>query len=346
MTKLTYIHGIPVDEFADRGKQVPKADYINFQTLTEGEMKLVLAMQQADILKSFYPEIKDYRLASDAFRNALYTGIHGPEGDKLSGAANEFVRRIISDARLRRGPAAKHILGRESTLSGPDQPVIDNPLVACGVPPPKTLGLFNNKKIKAWEECVDQNRYQTLLNNKLESSSHHILYNFEKNPNQSPATVATKSVLHKTVIYKWAEITGLSADNIELWVRNGVMRGNAKGGLDPLQPENSIEVLKNVVPIKYANGLGIDPVTIKLLTELITLIIAAAAATKGLIDSLKAKDAIRFQSSVGDIGLPPFGPQESDWLTNGGKTIQQQSIVSSNLLIPVAGAAAAYFLFK
>jgi len=63
--------------------------------------------------------------------------------------------------------------------------------------------------------------------------------------------------------------------------------------------------------------------------------------------SLKAKDQLRFQSSLSDMGLPPFGPEEGDWITDGqGQTAQQQGIFSSNLLIPAAGAAAAYLIFS
>lgn len=354
MTKLTYIHGlpgpgyVPANEFADRARQVPKKGYINFSTLTEGELKLALALEQAEMLASFYPENKEYRGIVDTLRDALYLGVHGPAGQRSADTANVYARRIIALARTQPGPAAKLITDRESTLKGPNDPIYKNPLQECGQPPGKILGVFNTKKQKAWETCMDQIGYQNLLNKKLEDSAHHILYNFEKNPNNAPNSVAAKKVLHATAIYKWSEITGISADNIELWVRNGVMRGNTKQGLDPMQPEGSIELMRNAIPEKYATGVGvIDPVTLAALTKLITAIIAAVGATAGLISSLKAKDQLRFQSSLSDMGLPPFGPEENDWITNGqGKTAQQQGILSSNILIPAAGAAAAYLIFS
>ena len=352
MTKLTYIHGlprpgyVPANEFADRARQVPKKGYINFSTLTEGELKLALALEQAEMLASFYPENKEFRGIAETLRNALYLGVHGPAGEKYAGVVNAYARRIIALARTQRGPAGKLITDRENTLSGPNDPIVKNPLQECGREPGKILGVFNNNKQKAWETCMDQIGYQNLLNQKLESSAHHILYNFEKNPNSAPNSVAAKKVLHATAIYKWAEITGISADNIELWVRNGVMRGNTKQGLEPMQPEASIELMRIGVPMKYESGVG-DPITIAALTKLITAIVAAIGATATLISSLKAKDQLRFQSSLSDMGLPPFGPEESDWLTDGqGKTAQQQGILSSNILIPAAGAAAAYLIFS
>jgi len=354
MTKLTYIHGlpgagyVPVNEFADRARNVPRKSYINFSTLTAGELKLALALEQADMLASFYPENREFGQIAETLRNALYIGVHGPSGEKyVSSTPNEYARQIIRIARNQRGPAAKYITDRENTLQGPDNPILKNPLQECGRPPGKILGVFNNKKQQEWETCMDQIGYQNLLNQKLEPSAHHILYNFEKNPNSAPNSVAAKKVLHATAIYKWAEITGISSDNIALWVRNGVMRGNTKQGLEPMQPEASIDLMRNVIPAKYESGVGvIDPATITLLIKLLGAIVAAVGATATMLKSLKAKDQLRFQSSLSDMGLPPFGPEENDWITDGqGRTAQQQGILSSNILIPAAGAAAAYFIF-
>ncbi len=354
MTKLTYIHGlpgvgnVPANEFRDRSRNVPRKSYINFSTLTSGELKLALALEQAELLASFYPENREFGQIAETLRNALYMGVHGPAGEKYVSTPSEYARQIIRIARNQRGPAAKYITDRESTLHGPDNPLLKNPLQECGREPGKILGVFNNKKQKDWETCMDQIGYQNLLNQKLESSAHHILYHFEKNPNSAPNSVAAKKVLHGTAIYKWAEITGISADNITLWVRNGVMRGNTKQGMEPLQPEASIDLMRVGVPMKLESGVGfIDPATIALLIKLVSAISAAVGATVAMLKSLKVKDQLRFQSSLSDMGLPPFGPEESDWITDGqGKTALQQGVLNSNLLIPVAGAAAAYLIFS
>jgi hypothetical protein len=350
MTKLSYIHGIgsvPSNELADRARQVPAKKFINFSTLTAGELKLALALEQSDMLASFYPENKEFRQIGDALRNALYTGVHGPNGEKASNVASEYARRIISTARVQNRPAAKFITDRDSLVHGPDDAILKSP-TECGRPTGKIFGIINTKQNKAWELCMDQVGYQNVLNSKLEDGAHHILYNFEQNPNAAPSTVAAKTVLHKNAIYKWAEITGVTPENIALWVRNGVMRGNTKQGLDPMQPEASIDLMRYAIPEKYAAQVGIiDPVTIAALVKLFTAIVASVGATVALLQSLKAKDQLRFQSSLGDMGNAPFGPEETDWLTDGqGQTAQQQGIFNTDLLIPVAGAAAAYLILK
>lgn len=349
MTKLTYIHGIgnmPQNEVRDRARQVPAKQFINFSTLTAGELKLALSLEQAEILASFYPENKEYRQIGEALRNALYSGVHGPNGQKVSSVANEYARRIISTARMQTKPAAKYITDRESLVHGPDDAIVPDSR-SCGFRPGKILG-FNNKKYKAWEACMDQIGYQISLNKQLENSAHHILYNFEKNANSAPNSVAAKKILHQTAIYKWADITGLTYDNLSLWVRNGVMRGNTKQGLSPMQPEESIDLMRYVIPEKNQTTVGvIDPKLVGELTKLLIAIFSSVGATVELLKSIKAKDQLRFQSSVGDMGLPPFGPEESDWLRNNqGQNAADQGIFNSNLIIPVAGAAAAYLILK
>jgi len=154
MTKLSYIHGlpgaVPVNEFADRARQVPKRSFINFSTLTEGELKIALALEQSELLASFYPENKEFRKIAEILKNALYLGVHGPAGEKYAGVENTYARRIIQLARTQRGPAAKLITDRESTVQGPDEPLRKNPLQECGREPGKILGVFNNKKQKDW----------------------------------------------------------------------------------------------------------------------------------------------------------------------------------------------------
>lgn len=348
-TTLTYIHGIPNNEWADRSREVPRANYINYGQLTDGEMKIALSMEQANMLAAFYPEVKQYREIADGLRTALYSGIHGPSGERLDFQAAAYARKLISQARTKRGPAAKLLVDRVSALQGPDEPILPKTAKACGREPGKLFGVFNHKKQQTWEACMDQVLYQNLLNKKLEDSAHHILYAYEKNPNAAPNIVAAKTVLHQTAIYKWAEITGLSSENVNLWVRNGIMRGNTKQGIDPMQPEVSIDLMRTVIPEKNQSGVGVflNPATIALLTKLFAAIAASVGATVTLLSSLKAKDQLRFQSSLGDMGLPPFGPEESDWLTDGqGKTAQQQGILSSNLLIPAAAAAGAYLILS
>lgn len=364
MTKLTYIHGIPSSEWTDRGRNVAAPTYMNYSAMTEGELRAALVYDQLKIYSEFYPENQDYRRAAAVLQDAIFTGLHGPSlpNSALSGGqAYAFARTLLERSRRLTQPAAHYMVNRPAIGKGrddffdpvaalelfgalaslvghPDQVTEKQPQVGFLLP---ILGisLFAKKK-KEPTTAELQAKYQKLLNEKLEGSSHHILYNFVANPNAESGTVAAKTLNHRLAVAKWAEITGLSEENIRQWLRNGVLRGNAKQGIAPLTPEDSIETLRVGVPQKNASassGVG-EPITIGLVIAILSAISGAVAVTAQLINSLEARDSLRFKSSLGDIGLTPFGPEETDWITGQPK--------KQDFLLPAAIAAGAYILLR
>lgn len=375
MSKVSYIHGIPQgiaqNEMRDRAKALPARSFVDYSAMTDGEMKLVLAYEQFRILSAYYPEASEARRSAELLKDALFMGLHGPK-NRLSGTDQAQVRRLIDQARSRTAPAAFVIDGRASLLQGigdiidRDTPPIVNDWGSNGngtgsaidatLPPMpgfsqkdcgKRGGIFASKEQKeAFDLCEQQNQYVKLLNEKLEKSGHHILYSFNDKPNQSPQVVTVKTVNHRAAIEKWNEITGLSVDNIRNWIRVGIMRNNARVGVEPYQPEKTIEVFRDgVIAKNQQQGLG-EPLTIAAIVAIISAITAAAGATAALINSLSARDSLRFKSSLGDMGLPSFGPEEGDYLGTGGAGITAGGFDYKDLIIPGALAAGAYFLLK
>ena len=373
MSKVSYIHGIPggvpQNEWQDRGKALPRRSYVDYSAMTDGEMKLTLAYEQFRILSAYYPESVGARRNAELLKDALFLGLHGPK-NRLSGVDQAQVRQLIDKARAMTAPAAFVLDGRASILQGLGDVIeretpgmIDEfsggstgaGVVDSALPPMpgfsqkdcgKRGGLFAGKDQKeAYDLCVQQNQYVRLLNEKLEKSGHHILYSFNANPNQSPQVVTVKTVNHRAAIEKWNEITGLSKDNIRNWIRVGIMRNNARVGVEPYQPEQIIDVFKEGVIAKNQAKVG-EPLTIAAIVAIISAITAAAGATAALINSLSARDSLRFKSSLGDMGLPSFGPEETDWLglSTGGTTGAGFDI--KQLIIPGALATGAYFLLK
>lgn len=369
MTKVSYIHGIkggiPQNEWRDRGKNLPQRSYIDYGAMTDGEMKLSLAYEQFRILSAYYPESFEARRAAELLKDALFLGLHGPK-NRLSGADLAPIRALIDKARSRTAPAAFVLDGRESILQGLGEVIerdaapmnefgldgsTGNGVVDATLPPMpayalkdcgKRGGIFANKERKeAFDLCEQQNQYIRLLNEKLEKSGHHILYSFNANPNQSPQVVAVKTVNHRAAIEKWNEITGLSIDNIRNWIRVGIMRNNARVGVEPYQPEKTIEVFREGVIEKNQPKLG-EFITVAI--AIISAITAAAGATAALINSLSARDSLRFKSSLGDMGLPSFGPEETDYLGLGLNTTSGSGFDFKQLIIPAGIAAGAYFI--
>jgi hypothetical protein len=363
MTKISYIHGIPADEWADRGKQIPAQPYLNYSALTAGEMKLALLREQLDILTAFYPEEKEFQKGAAMIDRALYKGIHGsaPSWSILTPQL-ERVAAAIARARKNRRPAnGWGIVGREqNSVGGVNNALV--PMEDCNaiVNDPYLIpgSVAAEQAAERYRLCMEDNKYRPMLNQHLEKSSHHLLYEFvtSQQANAYPGTVTVKSVLHKSGASTFSRVTKLDRDNIKLWMRNGVMRNNAKNGLEPLQPEASIALLRDDPRNATAGISGIgEPLTVAatvvLVIKLLGAIAAAATAAAMLVDSMKKaapQNYNAFQEVTG-IGSGGFGPESEDWLgyqrqQNGATATQEEESELSKLAIPLALGAGVLLL--
>jgi len=84
MSKVSYIHGVPQDEWAQRGEQVSANAFINPMVLSDGQLGAMLLHRQLNILSSFYEENKDFKVAKDEVAAAMRRGVH--KADLKSGA--------------------------------------------------------------------------------------------------------------------------------------------------------------------------------------------------------------------------------------------------------------------
>lgn len=349
MTKISYIHGIPQDEWADRGAEVPDQNFINYTALTDGELALALLDEQLNILSKFYPEVKDFAQGKTMLDNALYNGIHGaPPAFGILSPQLQKVAKAIVKARKKTGAAnGLYIYGRKSSkVNGVEDPLV--PMNDCsklleGLEPgdPK----WNNAQA-AYKACAEDNKYRPILNTHLEKSSHHLLYEFTTPQTLSkyPSQVVVKSVLHKTGTSTLNKITKLSNENIRLWMRNGVMRTNAKKGMEPYQPEQSIQLLAD----NAGAGVNFDPVTIALLISAIAAAITAIAQLVASTKSVNPANASRWQELQG-IGTGSWGPESGDFYgyqEPGGDDTQTSEDEFSKLALPLAIGAGALLLLN
>lgn len=182
-----------------------------------------------------------------------------------------------------------------------------------------------------------------MLNEHLEGSAHHLLYEYQENPNLATPTVAAKKVLHEGAVGALANITGISRQNIRLWLRNGVLRENAKRGIGALQPEQTIPALAE------AERQGISGLPVPVILAIIAAISSAIAGTLQLIAGLKAAEQERLRFAAQTIGQKNFGPLASDWQMggqNGGQDIQEENGGENNIIPIVAAAAGLYLITK
>lgn len=352
MSRTTYIHGIPQNEYADRSKFVPQQRVINYGKLTVGETRIALAAEQARILAGFYPDMPEFLKGAEALENILHGGLH--QGLHLALGTPDFVRRAIGQSRGKTAPEGgamwSGIQGRAGIGESPLIPYDDCDAMMTKIPNyysqiPDDYTLEDNANSMA---CRSRNGEIVTMNKYLEPSAHHILYEYLQNVNEQPTQVITKSVLHRNGVSAISRTFSFDRENLALWLRNGVMRNNTKQGIAPLQPEETILAFSQANS-QNISGIGVEPVstllaTVKIISGIITAIIGAASATLTLLASMKAMRSNEVKAAAQGIGTPTYGPEKTDWPAgynpNNLQTTTESSLLSNDKLPLLLGAGA------
>jgi hypothetical protein len=317
MTKISYIHGIgaTAEERKQRAAEVPGPSLIDYTKWTEGELQLVLLAEQINMLAAYAPEDKELQKSKQILQDVLYRGVHragGLPGGIFTGRLATVLAAIRNARQLAR-PAAGEITGRKNGISGGiGDPII--PYEDCQV-----VVDDPNDPLGAWTytdaACVKRNEIKKILNDNLENSAHHILYDFVANPNLTPPIVAVKTQNHRAARATLSQISKLSSTSLKMWIRNGVIRNNIAQGAGAIQPEDTIATLKSGA----IAGIG-EPLTAAALVAIIKAIAAAISAASALVLLLKQKDpqTAALWNQLQGIGTGVFGPEQNDWYTGAG----------------------------
>jgi len=335
MTKVTYIHGvpdasrIPVNELADRSKLVINKPYIDWSGMTSGELQLALLYEQLDIFSQYYPENPVFAANKNRILDVLASGL---QKTSVQPAGNDELSRLVT-ATIKKAqrktrpagfllPKARKAGLTDAAIAGirgignPVIPPIDCSEYTTTVLIPQGNYDYESTVITdsaAYAACQHQAELVKLLNQHLEKAGHHLLYAYVGNPNAQPPVVAAKYVDHIKAINAFANITDLDLENMKLWVRNGIIRGNAQGGASPLQPELTYNTIKNYWINKNQEGIGDFGATAAIIIAIIGIISAAAAAAANIINAARAADRQQLQNEAHNMGTVAFGPQDVDF---------------------------------
>lgn len=343
MTRISAIRGFDKKEAKQRAKGLKKARFVNYTAMTDGELRLALLSEQFNILEGFYPENQDYKKGRLFLENAIANQVHVAGKQQITGLPDRlrFLYAEVAKAKMKNRPAATYIVSRNKI--GDLIPQEDcRKILTSGVPTFSEKGSGEKSQMERYIKCVEQNNQKKILNEHLEKSAHHLLYEYLKNPNAVPGVVSAKFIGHQNAISALAEITKISRENIRLWVRNGVMRTNASKGIDPFQPEFTISIMAEEIPEKHSS---INGPFLAALPVIISAIAGAVSATTALIGAMKQKSQQDYIKTVAQgIATPTFGPQEKDWFGNPipnntstpGSTVPvsaASNLLSNNMLI-------------
>ena len=339
MARISTIQGITAMDPAEarqRSRGVARRSKIDAAKLSQAHLKLALIKDQFDILAGFYPESNTYKKGLDYLQDVLHKGL---EKASTYGLPNElrYLYGVVDKAK-RMSPA---IAGIGEFIPENCKEILDALQyldVNDPVQKPRRAQIQ-----RAYEQCVNLNNYAPMLNQHLEGSAHHLLYEYAQ-PHHLSGVVAAKTVAHRNAISSLSDITGVERSNLRQWFRNGIMRENANKGMEPFSPEKTIEILKTEVPAEAGIGGGF----LAVLPLIIELVVAAIGAIAALIALMKKPEQIRFETAAQGIGSETFGPEKADWLSPGATPYYSPAStpVMGSSATPFIAAGLAYLILK
>ena len=360
MTKISYIHGIPVNEYAQRGQGIGKLGYVPYLSLTQGEMRLQLLRQRMLLFSRFYPEATEYSQAVAMIDNALTAGVH--RGINFIGAIPDElqqVARIISASVDMTRPAASGIIvGRESVMNGVGEIIrtadSTKRLNEC-IKIVNSNAKYNtneNVRKESLRRCQTLFEIERLYNDYLERVGHHTVYN-RLNLNFSfPSRVDTKQLLHNAGIEGMANAAEINQSLVSDWVENGVLIKNSTIGAGLL---GSIETSFAISPdpdaqyAQYSHWLT-DPKKGKIgvlpaaaIVAIVTAISAVVVAALDFLTKLQQQKAYAMSEARG-FGTSAYSADKTDWLT--GQTQPPLEPQNDKTLMYAAMGLGAYLLLN
>lgn len=385
MTQVSYIQGapkVPANEMADRGQEVSMyKTYLPYLGLTEGELSLMLLREQLKVYASAYPDFPQYKNAFNLVNKALYSGVHGyhlissipdvlnpiaslianaKENTAIVGGDLFAVRDISKSIHIGDDPIvpittkdckwlATVAIGRKYYGASPSKWPSTAKWESINLNDQSTIGDKKREWLKLIDECEFRKDMEKLLNDKLESSSYHLLY---KNVNSayppvSGSAMNLKRILHNSGIETLANAAGVSAQNLDAWTEIGILRAGAKTELGAVGSiESGFYIAASGQEVEYQkyvqwssgqhmHGIGIAPA---ILAAIVALVSAALAAAASIVSSVNGMKVAAMASAQG-FGTTAYSAEKGDL----GKNVDVPGS-NDNLLTYLAIGVGAYFL--
>lgn len=338
---LVHVNGLPNkvgrEVLTDVVKPKYENEYFDFSQMTDGEMHLQLKAAQFRLLKASFPNHQDSKLwegAESMYMNAIYKGVHGVSGNTgVTGYLPRELYEIQSDilqAAKRFSPAGDgQVLVKRSNVGIGADPIIQwTDFKECDV--------YKKFSMDGYDKCIsnlfnDKNReWKYILNQHLERSSHHVLYEFcdDLQAAKLRPTTAWKVGMHQQSVSMISQVSKLSRSNITEWHRLGVMRHNALKGVGALPPQQTINILFDNQDATFEKVLSSlkDPETGKEVTVgfipiaayIIFACAAALTAIAGVIQAINKQEPTALDR-LGSIGSALFSAQGGDNRGKDGK---------------------------
>lgn len=357
MTKISYIHGVPANEFSQRGQAIGAiGTYIPYLSMTKGEMQLDLLRQRTQMFADFYPEAKEYRQAVKMIDAALNAGVHrginfvGVIPDELQQTA-----RIIAQAVQMTQPAAGVMYGRQNITGpgdGPSGTNSDKANWAASFARRELCYQKANGDASKIAECDTNFAIERIYNDYLKKIGHHTIYNRISQEYQGiPDRVFTKLILHDAGIEGMANASNLPPALISDWVENSVLSKNATIGAGLIGSvktsfclsKDPDQLFEKYYKWQYqrtgvaGSHIGIAPLIV---AAIITAIVSVVGAALNFVNEVQKRKAYAMSEAKG-FGTTAYSATQSDW---GGAVPGAGG--NDNTLTYLAIGIGAYFLLE
>lgn len=340
MSKAVYIHGLANPNVKAQTHFFAPIDYT---VLTDGELSVMLAARQAELLY-LSTGSEEMKRDSEYLRSMVSYMVSGKD---ISGTSR---LKRWAENRLRAGdyPAVsaaymqRPSIGNLSFTDYRARELSECEKIKREWQNTSALAFSKRLKLrKSWESCFAAAEYLNTVNQQLEQSGAHLMFAFQGTGGTQ--SIQVKKVLHKIAVENFSHVFGLSRDNIMMWIRNGILSQNIKKGQGDMQPEETIRYLIDHVTEVYpeiTGRVGALPAIIAAVKLAFEIIAIAVAAIQAIMAALKPEDFIKAQANAQGLGTAAFGPEKDDFLTE----LATGSVESG--AIYAAAAAAAILLLK
>ncbi|MGL5131990.1 MAG: hypothetical protein ACRC78_05640 [Planktothrix sp.] len=364
-TNIFMVNGLEAQE---RGLNVKPNTYLPYTRMTEGQMKLALLKQQADVYAQYYPEMAEYRQASVMLENALYRGeAYNISGINYRPMLMQVGREIERSQKIFK-PASKVYIQPENGINADIVDIINvsNPN-DCDKYATDQTNLKEGKKLATWQYkampfgglkgrwlqhraiCEVSIEIEKILNSTLDDGAYHMLYKSLPSKLLYPAAVETKKILHGGGVQGLALAAEVAKGLMDGWVETTILKNNANRGVGPVgsaisgvylseDRDNLAEAVNQI--INPTNGIGAVGVTIVAVTALVTAVAGAIGAAAKMQAELNKKKSGVLNVAQG-FGTAAYNPDTTDW--NKGAT-QSNNTPNNNLLLLGAAGLGLYFL--
>jgi Transglutaminase-like superfamily len=332
MTKIAHVHGISKIGNID----VPKPVYLNYARMTDGELSLQIMREKLVLFKSVHPESKltrEWQTGIELIDNAIFKGVHGLKGATWTpsyGVDLNKVKYAIQEAAKRFAPAAHNMIelvDRAHVGNGTD------PLIHVGFEECKAILSQPYAPRSSYNSCMERayafEKEIRVLNEELENSAHHFLYEHGESPNffknkgyKNEFELMTKISQHKKLVTDMANGLSLSRDNVSAWADLGIRRRNSTKDLGSMSGQNSIILLQSRPDLglfdkdgNSTDGSGykaIGDFGLSAVIGLCVLIFVSGTAIAGIIQVIKGQEPTAFDYGR-DVLKASFKPQGLDF---------------------------------